>query len=290
MRLWWSETAQALRPRGGGWAALAVATSVLASAACPTSAQPLDPGMVERIGIDQNLEGQVPLDLTFRDETGSAVVLADFFGDRPVVLNLVYFECPMLCTQVLNGLLRTLRAVSFDVGQEFDVVTVSIDPDETPALAAAKRDEYVSQYGREGAASGWHFLTGDQEQIAALAAAVGFRYVYDPEDDIFLHASGIMVATPSGRLARYYYGIEYSPKDLRFGLMEASEERIGTPVDQFLLLCYQYNPETGEYGLIIFNSLRAAGLFTVAVLAGFVALMLWRERRNQTAAPPAATT
>ncbi|MFH1568048.1 MAG: SCO family protein [Gemmatimonadota bacterium] len=253
------------------------------------SAQPLDPSLLERIGIDQKLDGQVPLELVFRDEAGQEVALGQIFGARPVVLSLVYYECPMLCTQVLNGLLRTLRAVSLDVGRDFDVVTISIDPAETQALAAAKHAEYASQYGRPGAATGWHFLTGDQDQIAQLAEAVGFRYVCDAEKDICLHASAIMVATPQGRLARYFYGIEYSPKDLRLGLVEASRGRIGSPVDQLLLLCYHYDPETGRYGLIIFSSLRAAGMLTAGVLAGFVALMLWRERRHREPAPPAAT-
>ncbi len=254
--------------------------SALMALAASVSAQPLDPTIGNEIGIEQRLDEQVPLDLTFRDENGTVVQLADLMNqDRPVVLSLVYYECPMLCTQVLNGLLRSLRVVSLDVGSDFDVITVSIDPGETPSLARAKRDEYVGRYKREGAAEGWHFLTGDADQIARLAEAVGFHYQYDEETDLFIHASGIMVLTPTGRLARYFYGIEYSPKDLRLGLVEASENRIGSPVDQILLLCYQYDPATGKYGFAIYNSLRLAGGATVAVLVMLIVGTIRRDRR-----------
>ena len=186
----------------------------------------------------------------------------------------------MLCTQVLNGLLRSLRALSFDVGRDFDVVVVSIDPGEPPQLAAAKKRHYVSGYGREGAGEGWHFLTGDQKNISELAEEVGFRYRYDPETDLYIHASGVMVLTPGAKLARYFYGIEYAPKDLRLGLVERSQNRIGSAVDQLLLLCYQYDATTGKYGLVIMNSLRVAGFATVAALATFIVVMIRRERRG----------
>ena len=248
--------------------------------------QALDPAVGDQIGIDQRLGERVPLDLAFRDETGTEVRLNEILDKRPAILSLVYYECPMLCTQVLNGLLRSLRVLSLDVGREFEVITVSIDPGETPALAAAKKKEYVGRYGRDGAAGGWHFLTGTPERIEELAEAVGFRYEYDPETDLYVHASGIMVLTPAGELARYFYGVEFAPKDLRLGLIEAAEERIGNAVDQVLLLCYQYDPTTGKYGLVILNSLRVAGAATVAVLAALVIGWIRRERRQ--AGPPAA--
>ena len=248
--------------------------------------QALDSTVGDQIGIDQRLGERVPMNLAFRDETGAEVRLDEILDKRPAILSLVYYECPMLCTQVLNGLLRSLRVLSLDVGGEFEVITVSIDPGETPALAAAKKKEYVGRYGRDGAAGGWHFLTGTRERIEELAEAVGFRYEYDPETDLYVHASGIMVLTPAGELARYFYGVEYAPKDLRLGLIEAAEERIGNAVDQVLLLCYQYDPTTGKYGLVILNSLRVAGAATVAVLAVLVIGWIRRERRQ--AGPPAA--
>lgn len=248
--------------------------------------QALDSTVGDQIGIDQRLGERVPMNLAFRDETGAEVRLDEILDKRPAILSLVYYECPMLCTQVLNGLLRSLRVLSLDVGGEFEVITVSIDPGETPALAAAKKKEYVGRYGRDGAAGGWHFLTGTRERIEELAEAVGFRYEYDPETDLYVHASGIMVLTPAGELARCFYGVEYAPKDLRLGLIEAAEERIGNAVDQVLLLCYQYDPTTGKYGLVILNSLRVAGAATVAVLAALVIGWIRRERRQ--AGRPAA--
>jgi protein SCO1/2 len=243
-------------------------------------AQSIEEGKFAEIGIDQKLDEQLPLDLVFNNEKDRQVALREYFGDKPVALSLVYYECPMLCTQVLNGLLRSLQTLAFDVGREFEVVTVSFDPGETPALAAAKKKEYLKRYDREGAEKGWHFLTGTQDQIDRLTKAVGFRYQYDAETDNYVHASGIMVLTPQGKLARYFYGIEYAPKDLRLGLIEAADNKIGSPVDQLLLLCYRYDPTTGKYGLVIMNSLRIAGFATVAILALFVAIMLRRERKQ----------
>jgi protein SCO1/2 len=255
------------------------------------SSQPLDPSVGADIGIVQHLNQQVPLDLTFRDDTGKKVQLADLMNNgRPVILSLVYYECPMLCTQVLNGLLRSMRVMSFDVGTEFDVITVSIDPGETSALARAKKNEYVGRYRREGAAAGWHFLTGEADQIERLAETVGFRYEYDEETDMYVHASGVMLLTPEGRLARYFYGIEYSPKDMRLGLVEASENRIGSPVDQVLLLCFQYDPTTGKYGLVIMNSIRLAGGATVVLLVLLIVGMIRRDRRLQASGASAPST
>jgi len=247
---------------------------------------------LDQVGIDQKLNTQVPLDLEFVDETGKTVKLGQYFGKKPVVLSLVYYECPMLCTLVLNGMLRTFRTMSFDVGDEFEVVTVSFSPTETPALASAKKESYLEKYGREGSGDGWHFLTGREDQIKRLADAVGFRYTYDPETEQYAHASGIMVLTPKGRVARYYYGIEYAPRDLRLGLVEAAENRIGSPVDRILLYCMHYDPMTGKYGVVIKNVLRLTGFATVLLLSGFIAVMLTRERaaRRRTEGEPKATS
>ena len=276
-----------LRARG---AAAVSAVAAVAILTCGADAQPLNPQWPDKIGLDQNLNAQIPLDLSFTDEKGRTVAIGDFLGERPALLTLVYYECPMLCTQILNGLTRSLRVLSFDVGKEFDVITVSIDPGETPSLAAAKKAEYVKRYSRASADRGWHFLTGSEDQIKRLAQAVGFRYQYDPETGLYLHASGIMVLTPEGKLARYFYGIDYAPKDVRLGLIEASQNKIGSAVDQLLLLCYQYDPSTGKYGLVIMNSLRVAGGLTVVTMVGFIVLMLRRERREKphgTVGPPA---
>jgi protein SCO1/2 len=239
------------------------------------------PALLRDIGFDQRLNEQVPLGLVFRDESGRPVRLRDTVGHKPVILVLAYYECPVLCDVVLNGLLRSLRALSFDVGDQFNVITVSFDPAETPALAAAKKRTYVQRYGRPGAAEGWHFLTGEEPSIRALTRAVGFRYAYDAEKDQYAHATGIMVLTPQGRIARYYYGLEYSSRDLRLGLVEAAASRIGSPIDHVLLYCYQYDPTTGRYGVIIMNVIRLAGLATVAALGGFMVAMFRLDRRGR---------
>lgn len=233
--------------------------------------------MLEGVGIDQRLGEQLPLDVTFRDENGTSVRLGDYFGKKPVVLTLVYYSCPMLCNQVLNGLTSALDIITFDIGKEFDVVTVSFDPRETPDLATSKKETYIQWYKRAGASEGWHFLTGDKASIDKLTEAVGFHYKFDPATNQFVHASGIMLATPDGKLARYFYGIEYSPKDLRLGLIEASEKRIGNPVDRLLLYCFHYDPSAGKYSAAVMNILRLAG---VATFAGLVA-MLWLLRRKR---------
>lgn len=236
--------------------------------------------LIRAIGIEQHLGAQLPLDARFRDEQGRDVKLGDFFGNQPVVVMLVYYRCPMLCTQVLTGFLKSSQAVPLEIGRDYQVVTVSFDPRETSDLAAEKKSNYVRAYRREGAAQGWHFLTGDRESIDRLTEAVGFRYQYDPKSGQFAHASGIALATPAGRLSRYFYGIEYEPDDLRLGLVESSSGRVGSVVDQVLLLCYHYDPLTGKYGLAIANALHAAGVLTVLLLGGFLIVMYRRERRR----------
>ncbi len=245
------------------------------------------PALAREVGIDQNLDAQAPPDLAFRDEDDNAVRLGDYFRQRPVVLVLAYFRCPKLCSMVLNGLTDTFRLMSFEVGREFDVVTVSFDPRDTPEMAAEKKKSYLQRYGHPEIGESWHFLTGDKEQIDALARAVGFRYRYDEKEDQYAHASGIMVLTPQGRVSRYFYGIRYSPRDLRLGLVEASANKIGSPVDQLLLLCLHYDPRSGTYSSVM-DGLRVAGVVT---LAGMVSFFVWSWRRNRrrgTATPPLA--
>lgn len=261
--------------------AAVLCSALLLSIPTISTGQKLTPELFQEIGIDQRLDEQLPLDLVFNDEQDREVALHKYFGEKPVILVLAYYECPMLCTQVLNGLVRSLRPLSFDMGQEFNVVTVSFDPGETAELAAAKKSEYVKRYNRAGAAEGWHFLTGRQDQIDALTQAVGFRYQYNAESDDYAHASGIVVLTPQGKLARYFYGIEFSPKDLRLGLIEAANEQIGNAVDQLLLLCFHYDPQSGKYNLVIMNALRVAGFATLAIMGTFVIVMVRRDRRKQ---------
>jgi protein SCO1/2 len=232
---------------------------------------------VPDVGIDQRLNEQVPLDLVFRDEDGKEVRLGDCLGGKPTILVLAYYRCPMLCTQVLNGLVDGLRGVPFDIGNQFNVVTVSFDARETYPLAAAKKANYVEQYGRPNAAVGWHFLTGEQEAIDRLAQAVGFRYQYDSKHDQFAHGSGIMVLTPQGKLARYFYGISYNPRDLRFALVDASENKVGSPVDKLLLLCYHYDPATGKYTTEAMSFVRLSGLLTLLILGAFLLVSFRRD-------------
>ena len=231
------------------------------------------PKALRGVSIDQKLNEQLPLDLVFRNEQGETIKLGDYFGKKPVVLSLVYYQCPMLCTQVLNGMVSAFKVLTFKAGAEFDVVTVSFDPRETPELAAAKKKTYMGylpESKRASAANGWHFLTGDEESIRRLTEAVGFRYHFDEATNQFAHASAIMITTPEGKLARYFYGIEYSPKDMRLGLVEASQNKIGSPVDQLLLYCYHYDPATGKYGAVVMNMVRVGGIATlVAMVAAF---------------------
>jgi protein SCO1/2 len=246
------------------------------------------PAILSKVGITQNLNARIPPGLMFRDETGNSVRIGDFFGRKPIVLSLVYFDCPALCTEVLNGELRTMKAISLDLGKDFDAVTVSFEPKDTPALAKAKRDVYAGQYGRPEAAYHWHFLTGDQQSIGTLTNVVGFHYAYDSSIRQYAHAAAILVLTPDGRIDRYFYGVIYPARDLRLGLVEASEGKIGTLTDHALLYCYQYDPMTGKYGVVVMNVLRAAGGLTVLLLGIFMAMMFLRERKKPSAVPPAA--
>jgi protein SCO1 len=269
--------------RGRSTALLALL--LLAGAAPVRAENTTKPPVLANVGIDQHLNEQVPLDLMFRDETGQPVRLGQYFGNKPVILALVYYECPMLCTLTLNGLASAMKALTFNVGDQFNVVTVSFNPQETPALAAAKKKTYLKRYGRPGADKGWHFLTGDEASIRRLAKAVGFRYQYLPEKKQYAHAAGITLLTPQGRIARYFFGVEFSPRDLRLGLVEASNNKIGSPVDQVLLYCYHYDPATGKYGAVAMNFVRLGGGLTVLALGGFM-LVMWRRDRRGHAAPP----
>jgi protein SCO1 len=235
-----------------------------------------NPDVLKKVGIEQRLNEQVPLDLVFRDERGIEVRLAEYFGKKPVVLALVYYTCPMLCDQILGALTKTISTMSFDVGKEYDIVTVSFDARETADHAAQKKSTYLNWYRREGADAGWHFLTGDEPSIQRLTESVGFNYTFDPQTGQFAHASGIMVLTPEGKLSRYFYGIEYAPKDVKLGLVEASQNKIGSLVDQLLLYCFHYDPATGKYGFVVMNVVRALGVLTII---GLVAIVLVMKRR-----------
>lgn len=242
------------------------------------SASQKDAANLKDIGIDQHLDTQIPLNIEFKDENGNTVKLGDYFKKgRPVILTFVYYQCPMLCSEVLNGLNSAMGIMKFSAGQEYEVVTVSIDPRDTPAMAKEKKASYLKEYNRPGAEDGWHFLTGNPDGVAQLAKVSGWKYRWDPKLQQFVHAAGIMIVTPQGKLAQYYYGIEYSPKDLRLGLIEASQDKIGTLVDQVVLYCYHYDPHTGKYGAVIANVLRLAGAATVLLLGGFIVLMFRRD-------------
>jgi protein SCO1/2 len=236
------------------------------------------PSALREIGFDQNLNQRLPLDAAFKDERGKDVRLGDFFGTKPVVLLFVYFNCPMLCTQVMAGLTSSLATMSLDAGKDFDVVAISFDPREKPADAAAKRKEFLDRYKRPADDGGWHFLTGEQPEIARTTRAAGFRYVWDEQTKQFAHPTGIIVVTPDGRPARYLFGVEYGPRDLRLALVEASNGKIGTAVDSLLLYCYHYDPLVGGYGLVVMRTLRLAGVATVLAIASFIFVMLRREK------------
>ena len=240
------------------------------------------PPHLQNVGIEQHLDGQVPPDLAFVDDTSRPVHLGDYFGKKPIILNLVYYNCTMLCGEALAGLAGSMKLVKFDVGKEFEVVTVSFNPQETPEIAAAKKKDYLERYGRPGTAAGWHFLTGPAESINALTQAVGFQYQYDPKINQYAHATAIMVLTPEGRISRYFYGVDFPPKDLRMGLVEASQGKIGNAVDQVLLYCYHYDPKTGKYGAIVNNILRLGAGVTIVALAAFLLILFKLEK----AAPP----
>ena len=273
--------------RGAAFVAAGVFVAAIAGATTPgTGGTVGEPGVranglqpaLEGVRFEQRLGDDLPLDLAFRDEQGRAVRLGDFFSGRPVLLSLGYYRCPMLCPMVRDGLVRSIKPLSFSAGREFEVVVVSIDPDEGPDDARSRRDESLSRYDREGTEGGWHFLTGSPESIARLSDAVGFRYSRDEKTGQFAHAAGVVIATPGGEISRYLFGAEFSPRDVRLALVEASESRIGGLTDQLLLFCFHYDPTAGRYTAVALRSLRIAGVLTVVAIAGFIGLSFWRER------------
>jgi protein SCO1/2 len=250
---------------------VAIAPSVFAETDSPVLPKPL-----HGVGIEQKLNAQVPLDTLFRDEHGTLVPLRSFFGKRPVLLAPVYYRCPMLCGRILSGMVAGLRPLSLRPGIDFEVVAISFNPAETPEDAANKRNLYSSEYSKRAGTNGWHFLVGSEPSIKAVTDAIGFHYHWDPETKMFVHGSGVMILTPEGRVARYFYGVEYEPKDLKLGLIEASHNRIGSPVDQILLFCYHYDPKTGKYGAVVLNALKLAAILVLATL-GISLFFLWRR-------------
>lgn len=246
------------------------------------------PGPLKQVSFDQHLGDQLPMGATFRDEMGREVKLGDFFGEKPVILTFVYYDCPMLCTLILNGLAKALAVLTFDPGREYEVVAISINPNETPLQAADAESKTVKRFGRAETAPGWHFLVGDQQQIERVAKVAGYGYQYIPETGEYAHASGIVVATPAGRIAQYYFGIEYSPKDIRLSLVEASQQKIGGVIDQVLLYCYRYDPTQGKYTAAVMRLLRVAGGLFVAGLALILWLAFRRDRRAARAETPSS--
>jgi protein SCO1/2 len=251
--------------------------SMIASAG-PARAEEGRPAGLRNVGLEQKLNQPVPLDLSFRDESGRTVRLGDYFAAMPVILTLNYYGCPMLCPLVLNDVVRTIRAMPLVLGKDFRVLTVSLDPHDTPAMAASKQEWYSGRFGPRGVADGWHFLTGSEDNIESLAGAVGFHYELDPKSGQYAHAAGIVVLTPDGRLARYFYGVEYSPRDVRLALVEASRGRIGSLADEILLFCFHYDPESGRYTLVVLNTIRAAGVATLLGLGGLMVVLFRREK------------
>lgn len=241
------------------------------------------PDPLKKIGIEQKLGEQLPLDAELKNEDGSLVKLGSYFGkDRPVILAFVYYECPMLCNQVLNGLTGSLKGISFDAGKEFDVVAISFDAREfdKPDLAKDKKVSYLERYGRTGTENGWHFLTGKQEEIDKITSAAGFSYEWDEKSNQFAHAAGVMVVTPDGKLSKYFYGIDYSPKDLKFGVMESAGNKVGNPAEQLLLYCFHYDPSTGKYGLAVLRIMRVGGVATLIGL-GAMGFVFWRRNKKK---------
>ena len=241
------------------------------------------PEILKHVGIDQHIGASLPLDLEFYDETGTPVRLGSYFGAKPVILTLVYYDCPMLCTEVLNGLNRSLAPLNFSIGEEFEVVTVSFDPRETPTLATQKKAVYTQRYGRPGTKEGWHFLTGEAPAIDKLTDTVGFNYVYDETEGQFVHGSDIMIVSPQGTVSHYFFGIEYPSEDIRLALIESSEEKLGNVFDQIMLYCFNYDPEQGVYGVAIMNAMRVAGLVTLLAMGSFMVVMFKRDRRRKRA-------
>jgi protein SCO1/2 len=261
-------------------ASLLVASAGFAQVMTSPDFRRTKPPGLERVGIDQLLGEQVPLDLQFRNESGQTVKLGDYFhSGRPVIVNLVYYQCPMLCGEVLQGMSAAVKVLKFTPGKEYEVVTVSIDPREGPELATAKKQSVMERLGRPGAEKGWHFLVGDQPNIDALAKSIGWHYQYDPKTNQFAHAAGVVLVTPEGKIAQYYYGVEYSARDLRLGVVEASQNKVGSLADQVLLYCYHYDPRTGKYGAVVTNIVRLGGALTVFILGGFLIVMYRHEPR-----------
>ena len=238
------------------------------------------PGPLREVGFEQKLGETIPLDLVFTDEKGEQVEIGSFFQpERPVVLALVYYECPMLCNLILNGLIGSLDILTFDPGTDYDVVVISFDPGEDHFLAAAKKRGYMEQFGRPGTETGFHFLTGEQESIDAIADAIGFTYTYDEESDEYAHAAGITVLTPEGTISRYLFGAEYAPKDLRLALVDSGDSKIGSAVDQLLLFCYSYDPATGKYGAATMRLVRLGGALTLLAVLAFIVISRRRDQR-----------
>lgn len=236
------------------------------------------PQQLERVGVDQNLGARIPLALRFTDAAGAVHRLGDYFGEDPVLLVPSYYHCPMLCPMLINGVARSLKPVDFSPGADFQVVVFSFDPEEGPAQAGEKRREAVRRYGRPGTEQGWHFLTGEPEAIRRLTEAIGFRYSYQPERDEYAHAATVVLLTPTGEISRYFYGVEFAPRELRLGLVESSQGKIGSLIDQALLYCFRYDPATASYSAVVMNIVRLGGLLTLLVMGGF-AVVLWRRRR-----------
>jgi protein SCO1 len=256
---------------------LLIAAFSILGATPRASAQP--GGALKEVGFDQNLNAQIPLTLKFRDEVGGDVQLSDYFGKRPVILVMGYSNCPLLCSQVLGEVTRSLKPLDFSIGKDFDVVTVSINPKETPEQADSMRRNYLKRYNRPGSEPGWHALTGDEPSIQRLAKAVGFRYTYSPKLDLYAHASGFVLLTPAGRISRYFYGIEFPARELKYALIEASASRIGSPIDKLVLYCYDFDPATGKYTFAVMSAIRVLGVATALALGTFMFVMVRRDRR-----------
>lgn len=270
-------------------AAVAVISAEAATRSMPTEQknEPPPPAILKRTGFDQNLGAQLPLDVQVRDEEGRVVPLGSFFKDRPVVFSLVYYNCPMLCNLVLNGIVDVLKQVAFEPGRDYEIVTLSFDHEETHLLAAQKKANYINEFGKPGAEAGWHFLTADEDAVKAVTDVAGFKFAWDEKANEFAHGSGIMIATPDGKLSHYFYGVLYNPRDVRLALVESSAGKIGNPVDQLMLFCYHYNPIMGGYSAAIMNLIRAGCLATIAAVGGFL-LISWRRERKLAAPSPAA--
>ena len=266
--------------------AMALASAVVSAQSSNGGLQPQPgvpssqmPGALQDVGFEQRLNETLPLDLMFKDEDNREVRLGEYFNRRPVVLAFVYYECPMLCSQVMNGVTSALTALDESAGSDYEVVAVSFDPRETPMMAAAKKKSYVDRYNRANAAHGFHFLTGSEASIKALTAAAGFNYAWDEQTQQFAHASGFVVATPAGKLSRYFFGIEYAPRDIKFALIESSAGRVGSLIDQVLLYCYHYDPKTGSYSFVAMKAVQLGGAFTLLALVGFVVVAIRRDYR-----------